>query len=96
MSIFKKKVEPLVPWQTEIAYRFKCKITYNDGSNEYRSIYVNTSLLGAIELKDIRKQIRDTDDRIVKVLIKDFSVDLITTNNTIIYERKELHESMDE
>lgn len=87
MSIFKKKVEPLETWRTEIGYRFKCKITYNDGSDVYQDIYVNTALLGVIELKNIRKRIKDIDDRIVKVLIVDFSIRRITTKNNIIYEK---------
>lgn len=86
MGLFGKKIEYLDKYRTDVVYEATYMATYKDGSKKRDKVQINCGLNGAILFKEVCRQIKQTDENIVKVKIWTFRVRRIITMDNVIYD----------
>ena len=86
VDLFGKQTKKLDKYRTELVYEATYMATYKDGSKKRDKVQINCGLNGAILFKEVCRQIKQTDENIVKVKIRTLKVRRIITMDNVIYD----------
>ena len=90
MDLFGEQTKKLDKYRTELVYEATYMATYKDGSKKRDKVQINCGLNGYISFKEVCRQIKYTDENIVKMKILNLKVKRISTAGNLIYKESEL------